>query len=134
MKHTILALCALALASSSTLSAPKRTTQPKPDTPSMIASAETLQLPTTRTGPVTFAWDANPANQNVTEYRLSEGTTPLGTTAETSLRIEAGFTVGVHTVALTAANAAGESDPTTLTFQVIDKPTAPASLHITSTQ
>lgn len=132
MRTTLLALCALALASSSTLSAPKRTTPQKPDAPSMIASAAALQLPTTRTGPVTFAWDANPADQNVTKYRFAGvGDAPLDVT-ETSIRIEAGFSVGVHTVPVTAVNAAGESGAATLTFQVIDKPTAPASLHMST--
>lgn len=97
------------------------------------APTDTPQIPIVRTGPITFAWDANPPDQQVEGYRLSKGGEVLGAATGTTLTVEAGFPVGLVTIELVATRGNEASPPATFTFQVVSSLTAPANLRISST-
>jgi predicted phage tail protein len=77
-----------------------------------FVSAAVVQVADPRT--VTLAWDANPASDNVTTYRLHRGTTPgsytvhtdVGTVTQTTTPV---LPAGAYYFAVTAVNPIGES-------------------------
>jgi hypothetical protein len=92
-------------------------------------------IPIVRTGPIPFAWDASPS-EGVTEYRFFADGSQLATVSAnaTIFTIEAGLTVGEHTVEVRAWNGFEESEPgqCVLTFRVVSRPLMTQTLRITN--
>lgn len=81
---------------------------------------------------VTLAWDASPTTQQVTSYKVYDGTALLGTASTATLRVNLP-TVGTHVLTVTAVNAAAESPKSpaiTASVRNLQAPSTPTNLRI----
>jgi hypothetical protein len=91
---------------------------------SAIVTLSAQTLPVSKT----LVWDANPASDAVTNYRVSVDGTVIGSPTAPSQTITLA-TAGSHTLTVVAVNAWGDSLPSTLTVNVV-VPGKPANLKL----